>query len=300
MKKCVIVGGLPRSGTNLVRRIIGSHSKIAIPPVELKFLPKYGQGKSVAEILSDEDFVRRFGVDVSDLHPWGHQEAYVEALARYAASVDKEIPGEKTPRNEFYYDRIQAWLAGFELKFIHLVRNPFDMIASLKHAPFRGNKRGQDFTDVEVYRQANDWSRSVSFGLARARFAPEHYFLLKYEDLAARPVELSQELCNFIGVDFEQERMLNLADYAGHKDNTSFAQGTAGADEKVGRVYAPESRKGKLTEAEIRVVSAICGELAWAMGYDDQDFQQPRSLSSIWHVSQTAKQIARRYHLWPG
>lgn len=43
-RRFVLIAGMPRSGTNLVRRIVGSHSEIAIPSAEFVFLEKYSWG----------------------------------------------------------------------------------------------------------------------------------------------------------------------------------------------------------------------------------------------------------------
>ena len=266
--KFVLIGGTPRSGTNLARRIIGSHSKIAVPPSEFNFFNQHRSGKSVRAILSAEP-VKRWGVDLSDLYSRPHREAFIAALVRYAESLGKEIPGEKTPYNEFYYETIRAWLEGFDLKFVHLVRNPFDVIASYKHAPFRGAERHKRY---DVAALCRNWVRSVSIGLARAHTDPETYCLVKYEDLTTNPARTTESLCAFLGVEFEPERMLNLADYKGYADNTSFPQDSASQSGEHTPIHPPRSRKGYLTRSEIRTVSALCGELAHALGYEDADF----------------------------
>ncbi|MDY6876446.1 MAG: sulfotransferase [Chloroflexota bacterium] len=268
MNKFVIIGGMPRSGTNLTRRIIGSHSKIAIPPAEFQFFSQYANGKSVTDILTHER-LERWRVDLSDLCSQEHREAFITALARYTENAGKEIPGEKTPNNEFYYDIIQEWLSDFELKFVHVVRNPFDTMASFKHF-HQDNRRQGDYPGLPAH--SRNWVRSTSMGLARAHNNPRGYYLLKYEDLATDPTSTTQDLCAFLGVDFERERMLNLSDFQGRRDNTSFPQDRGAEHEGYAAIRKPESRKHYLTDAQVHIVSSICGELAHALGYDDDDF----------------------------
>ena len=270
MSKFILIGGIPRSGTNLTRRIIGSHSKIAIPPTEFQFLKRFSQGKSVSEILANEK-LGQWNVDFSDLHDRKHREVFIDALVRYAESIGKEIPGEKSPLNEFFYDTIREWLNDFELRFIHVMRNPLDAIASLKHAAFRNVNRRRNTIDVSA--RSRNWVRSVSMGLARAHCNSEGYYLLKFEDLATDPVSTTQELCEFLGVDFEQERMLSLSDFEKYPDNTSFAQNRGKKHQEYGAIHKPESRKHYLTDSEIRIVSSICGELARALGYEDENLK---------------------------
>ena len=69
-------------------------------------------------------------VDLSDLYDREPGEAYQRTISRYADSLGKDVGGEKTPYNEFYWDTLRTWLDGRDWKFIHLVRSPFDVMAS--------------------------------------------------------------------------------------------------------------------------------------------------------------------------
>jgi hypothetical protein len=289
VRKIVLIGGMPRSGTNLARRIIGSHSKIAIPAGEFKFFSKYLAGKSVTEILT-YDRLKSWNIDFSDLYSCDYREAFITSLTRYTESVGKEILGEKTPYNEFYYDIVQDWLKGFDLKFVHLVRNPFDVIASYKYAPFRQNH------SANVAANSKMWLRSVMIGLAREHLNPDGYYLLKYEDITTDPVGQTRILCKFLSVDFEEERMLNLVDFKGHEDNTSFPQPAVEKNQDYSAIRSPESRKHHLSDSEIRVVSSICGEIAWALGYDDDEFKpscpEPANLGIMKRLRRSARNLS--------
>jgi hypothetical protein len=291
MDKFIIIGGMPRSGTNLARRIIGSHSKIAIPPSEFRFLDQAAEGRSVSEILANER-LERWDVDLSDLRSQGHREAFVGSLMRYAQHAGKEIPGEKTPLNEFYYDVLEEWLGGFELKFVHLVRNPFDAMASFKHSTIRHNARRNGYPGLSTH--CRNWVRSVSIGLARARYNPGGYYLVKYEDLATDPTGEAKDLCAFLGVEFEKERMLGLSDFQGHRDNTSFPEDRGEEHERYRAIHRPESRKHYLSDSERQVVGAICGELAHALGYEDDDFNSSPPEETRLGVIRRLSQAARR------
>ena len=71
--------------------------------------------------------------------------------------------------------------------------------------------------------------------------------------------------------------MLSLSDYSGHRDNTSFTTNDQSGSDESGRVRPIESRKGYLTQQEIQSVASMCGELARAIGYEDEDFDFYRS-----------------------
>ena len=263
IKKLVLIGGMPRSGTTLAETIIGSHSKISIPPGDFPFVQEYALGLSVKEILErlgergtwklwhEKDFADLFGQE--------HGKAFREILVRYAKSIQKEIPGAKAPYFEFYYETLNKWLNGFDLKFIHIVRNPFDYMASLRHSHLHGYQRNKTFNEIPVH--ARNWHRSVAMGLARSLFDPSNYFLLKYEDLATFPQETTHALCTFLGLAYEEERMLDRKDYSYHNTNTSFPD------------YPINSRKHYLNKSEIQIISSICGELGRVVGYEDEDMR---------------------------
>lgn len=275
MNRVVLIGGLGRSGTNLARRIVGSHSEVAMSPVEFKYFENLKSGNSVRQILTREKFTRRFPLDVTDLYSAPADQVFRDLLSRYAESIGKPIAGEKSPSNEFYYPAIMNALKGFDVRFIHLVRNPYDAIASFKHAHFRAAEN-HDNPLQGIAARAEKWTRSLSLGSARALFQPQAYCLVKFEDLTKDSVNTTARLCEFLDVEFERDRMLSLSDFSENRDNTSFSASdstkSSDAVDNTGRVHALESRKGYLTEQEIQLVGSICGEMAQAIGYEDEDF----------------------------
>lgn len=274
MKKFILVGGMPRSGTTLIETILGSHSKISIPPGDFPFARLYIQGLSVEKIFAAmskrgpwnqwhlKDFSSLFGME--------HAQAFRESMIRYAESIHKDIPAAKAPYTEFYYDIYKGWLVDFEVKFVHIVRNPFDVMASLKHSQY--HKQMRMFRDA-ISLQAKNWNRSTSMGLARGLLDPENYHLIKYETFVEDPIASGQKICSFLGVNFEEERMLNRADYSYHDTNTSFSGKESRNVEKNGYIYRPESRKSYLDTGEKKLISDQCGEIAKSLGYDDHEFR---------------------------
>ena len=269
VQRIVVIGGMQRSGTNLLRRIVGSNSRIAIPPTEFKFFAQYKMGATVDQIFANRK-LRQWKIDLRPFASLPHPEAFRQALAHYADACGKEIPGEKTPLNEFHYSLIEQWLQDYELRFLQMVRNPLDVIASHKHAPHRGDKRG---TQIDVRSQCARWRRSVSLGLARAYATPEKYRVVRYEDLTADPVGVTRTLCDYLGVEFEEARMLTLSDYTGRVGNTSFVQTDGDRHAEYPTIRQLGTRKHHLTPQERAVIAQLCGELAEALGYDDDDLR---------------------------
>jgi hypothetical protein len=296
MKKFVVIGGMYRSGTTLTETIIGSHPDISIPPRDFTFFDYYKTGdslKSVYQKLDQRDIWRRWKEEirnkqdasssvVPDFESFFEDEpgkAYIGTLTSYASSINKKIPGVKCPQNEFYFDIIKSWLAEFDLKFIHLIRNPFDMVASFQNSSYYGDTIKQNPANIAVH--SRNWCRSASLGLARAFYDPKHYYLLRYEDLALEPRRTTERLCDFLEIDIDENKMLNAQDYEYYGSNTSFESQERSSTSEF--VKAPKSRKNHLTGIQIKTIGSICGEIAHAMGYEDHDLQpsHPDRLKSL-------------------
>ena len=267
MNQFVVIGGNPRSGTNLARRVVGSHSQIAIPPAEFQLFKQAARGKSVEAILKNPR-LEKWGVDTAPFYSEDPGVVFVGVLESYTQNAGKTIPGEKSPSNEFYYEEIKDALKNYDLKFIHMVRNPYDVMASYKH--MKVMKGSSDLNDIR--QQIKSWVDSVSLAIERTREDPEHCRLIRYEDLAGDPVTAARLLCEFIGVEFEERRMLGLTDFAEHSDNTSFSSDGGEGHAAYEAIKAPVSRKNYLSAAELRLVSISCGPMAMEAGYSDPDF----------------------------
>jgi hypothetical protein len=196
------------------------------------------------------------------------KEAYLRALHTYAATIGKPIAGEKTPLNEFYLDLLDEWLAEYDLKFVHMVRHPLDVASSYKKLPYYRGKVGESVSLVSTV--AHNWSRSVAIGLARARARPHNHLVVQFESLTGDPAASANRIAQFIGVAFEEERMLGFADYKNTRDNTSDPENRG--EGTTHRVYKPADRTHDLSAAEVAAVADACGELAWALGYRNPEF----------------------------
>jgi len=268
MNKFVVIGGAPRSGTNLVRRIVGSHSEIAIPPGEFQLFSQISHGKTVANVLQNPR-LEKWDIDLSSFSSETAEVAYVGLLESYANKIGKSIPGEKTPFNEFYYAELLQALQQHDHRFVHMIRNPFDVMASYKHMKaMKGKSALNDIRD-----HLRNWVDSVTLGVHRSRENPAQYKCVRYEDLLNNPATVTQDLCDFFGVDYEAERMLNMVDFAKHGDNTSFPTKTADGESSAPLIKPHTSRKSHLTASEIRLVATVCGPKAIEAGYKDADFK---------------------------
>lgn len=297
-KRFVLVGGLPRSGTTLIETVVGSHSRIVIPPGDFPFAELADRGlgvESIFSILSKKATWDLWHVkDPAAVIGMNHGDAFRATLIKYAEGVGKDIPGAKAPFCEFYIDLYMDWLVDDDLKFIYVLRNPFDVMASLKHSHIHRNWHG--FRDlIEV--QCRNWVRSVSIVLARAYSEPRNFCIVRYEDFVRDPVGTGLKLCNFLGVEFEETSMLNRSDYAYHDTNTSFPDQFAAREDKKTYIYDPDSRKSSLSNDEVELIGHICGESARSLGYEDPDLAlRPPEKMSKKGILKKIRRLPRRVY----
>ncbi|MBN2059260.1 MAG: sulfotransferase [Deltaproteobacteria bacterium] len=206
----IFIGGLFKSGTSLLRAMLGQHSDIATGlesywfdldwdgPRDKKFndhvarLQKfYGMnGKAVSSMVSQSksslDFLDRF-------------------MTAYAKMERKKRWAEKTPGNILHLDRIYKEFPG--AKVIHIVRDPKDVFASLRQAG--------KWDEVQVF--VDIWCRFFGSAATHAEkldLGPEKYITIRYENLVIDPVKTMRFVIDFLEEEWED----SIARFAGKGD----------------------------------------------------------------------------------
>jgi len=186
--------GYPRSGHSLVGALVDAHPEAVISQ-ELNalqyFKAGFGRDQLFALILSNSAHFALTGQTHSGytyLVPNQWQGRY----RRLRIIGDKRGAGTA---EEFWLapdllDRLERTVA-VPLRFIHVVRNPFDNIASMKRKSRRLDKNLSESTR----RYAR---RCDSILQIKQRLAPEKLFELRHEDLIAQPRETLAALCRFL------------------------------------------------------------------------------------------------------
>ena len=96
---------------------------------------------------------------------------------------------------------------GGKLKIVHLMRDPRAVIASMDRVGWSLNKSAINtaatnfplFTTL-VQKFCSSMIQSLRFALSAEGRLPDHYTLLRYEDLVSSPLNASQELFDFAGI----------------------------------------------------------------------------------------------------
>lgn len=242
LKAPVFMVGSVRSGTSLLRIMMGSHPKIAANP---EF------GMAVDRMDEQGDFP-----PLDAYHRWlahdriaGLYQFHVDPTLDYPHLVDSFLQQRRqregkpvvTATVHHHYDRLpRIWP---DAKFIYIYRDGRDVARSIIEMGWAGNY----WTGVQRWIDAETiW----------ARFAPtlpeDRKLEVCYEHLIERPDEQLARICGFYGVEFDKR----IYDYA-----------------KTSTYGLPDPKysyqwKRRLTEEQIRLAEARIGPMLARRGYE--------------------------------
>lgn len=194
-----IIVGCPRTGTTLLRRILNTHSLIAIPPESL-FVAEYLAAENLSlkkrkTMFCRDPAFRSWGVapkpgDLADCRTMA--DCVRVAHEVYAAAQGKPCWGHKT---QPFVRRGRLIAKHFrELRFVHTVRDSRAVARSLKRS---GAHR------LNVLIGATRYNLATSSGLDLEEELPERTYRVRYEDLVASPDETVRALCRWLQIPFQ-------------------------------------------------------------------------------------------------
>jgi ornithine cyclodeaminase/alanine dehydrogenase-like protein (mu-crystallin family) len=256
----VTVCGCGRSGTTLTRVMLDSHPALFAGPESLLFLPKPIDPADLAfkfDIARDEiEDMRRRATGRAQL---------IDAFQRRLMSASgKAIWVDKTARNVHRLDYILAHFP--RAKVVHVVRDPRDVVASLKTHKKRKIKDGAVVPTgycMPVDLCIDRWQLAIEHALAHRDCA--NYHQIQYESLVLHTERTLRALCQFLEVDFD-DRMLQFhlsatptRDYMKFPQNIEATKPLSTA--AIGRY------RTTLTEAEIAETERRLGDYMGMFGY---------------------------------
>jgi len=132
----IFVGGLFKSGTTLLRSLIGQHSRIA-SGLETYWFDLDWSAKQTTRFAERIKWLATFySVSPEALSGYLEEsgaEAFLDQLlSGFARAQSKSRWAEKTPGNILHMDRILA--AWPQAKIVHIIRDPRDVFASLRQS----------------------------------------------------------------------------------------------------------------------------------------------------------------------
>ena len=274
----IFIVGTSRSGTSLLSRMLDAHSEIAILPETWCYVVLDRLG-CLADFTNPWQTSLFFNEVWRNVKPFrdpaarivageaSKQPRYVgptvrvlENLGRaYAEERQAKIWGEKTPGHALWLPQIRDLFPSARVLF--MVRDPRDVVVSYDD---RWNNAGRD-TDYLIGTAA-----LLKFYLVHLLHHPaypaEQIRWVKYESLAAGPEAELEQICRFLGVDFEPsmlafyQKLQNVEqDVPGGRYHRNLSKPTT--TEHIGRY------RQALSSSQIALVEQFLGDEMRALGY---------------------------------
>ncbi len=239
----IVMGGAPRSGTTVLRRLLDRHPEVRAGAESKLFVPA---------AFNLEFLARSYAIALGELRTMRDtapsQAAFIDAFAeRVRADAGAERWAEKTPQNIRHLDWIRAHFP--EASIVHVIRDGRDVVCSMRQHP---DWRWVDGTWQKVLVErplawyVDRWLGDTAAGMAW-RDDPR-YTEIRYEDLVADPADVLRLLCEHVGIT---------------ADPAWLAQAGSGTD-------APAARQAKRPDYEGAVSGASVGRWRVDLGRDER------------------------------
>ncbi len=230
----LIVLGVGRSGTTLLRVMLDRNSELAVP-YETFFVPqlahRHGRRPKLAEFLDDLGRLRTlydWGVTPEDVWPHLREgmtttEAIRAIFETYAERQGKPRWGDKTP---LYMQQLPLLERLFpDAIWVHLVRDGRDAALSFLELPagFAGKTWAHPRTVAQF---AARWRTEIRAARRLGRHAGERYLELRYEDLVAEPERELRRVCEHASLRWEPGMLdhTRISDAANMPEHRNLAQ----------------------------------------------------------------------------
>jgi hypothetical protein len=201
----IVLGGAPRSGTTLLRRLLDRHPEVCSGAETKLFVPAAFNLAWLAQAYAIPHH------ELEDMRRTARsQAAFIDTFAaRVRAESGKVRWAEKTPQNIRHLDWI---LEHFPVaSVVHIIRDGRDVICSMREHP---DWRWVDgaWQRVLVPRPldwyAQRWLEDTSSGVARR--GDSRYAEVRYEDLVADPRSALQAICERVGITADEAWLADM------------------------------------------------------------------------------------------
>jgi hypothetical protein len=295
----IFIVGPPRSGTTLMAKILGRHSRIFMPGETHFFDDIYSRrrelgdlrnGDSVGRVMSrvrtlyarynekpDQERVNRILREREAVEKLRACVSYEEILSCFMELqmriLGKARWGNNVPKDIFHIKEIVSFYP--DAKIVVCIRDVRDFLCSYQNkwtvsSDANGDRLRRLYHPILT---SLLWTASAKQILhLRKLVPPENCLIVRYEKLVANPETVVRDICRFIGEAFE-ENMLNV-----EEQNSSFAVQQNGIySSSVGRW------RRALTNEEVYTAQLITKKYLVKLGYATEKLKiNPVKLGYIW------------------
>jgi hypothetical protein len=265
----VFIVGCPRSGTTLIRGLLGSHPNLTFPPEShfiTQFYRAYGnprnshQATVLARRILRMRTVKSWGLDIPE-DSFDDCRSYAQLVTRlydtWARREGKTRWGDKTPQNLIDIPLLIELFPNAQI--VHVYRDGRDVALSWLEAQFSG----------DLYTAAVFWRSSVMKARRDGERLPRSTYLeLRYEDLTTATRAIMEKTCAFLGEPFT-EAVLKPTLLHPHRLTTApwlNARSFVADDRVVGGNF--EKWRKALSMSDRLLFESIAGDLLKDLGYD--------------------------------
>lgn len=233
--------GCVRSGTTMLRNVLRCHPNLACPEEThfFRWSDPFGT-EACRRTLSNNVVLQRHrqidGITEAEFaHLLETCQSRIELCERYMQLyMARRKPGakrwfDKTPQNVYGAGMLAAWPGA---TFIHIVRDPEDVVASLR--------LGKVVKIESLIGAVNYWNESIDMIRTLRRAYPRRVYEVRYEDFVGNPEVEIAKMCEFLGEPFDYSwfKALELREVSHDSDNILNAQEKA----QVRRLCMPGRR----------------------------------------------------------
>jgi hypothetical protein len=265
----LIVLGVGRSGTTLLRVMLDRNTKLAIPDESFFMLPlaRRHRGRVKADAFFADlrrlPRLREWGLEPDDVRPRLRDgmttgEAIAAIFETYAEKAGKPRWGDKTPLYMQHLPLLERLFP--DALWLHLVRDGRDAALSfLALGPgFSGTTWAQPHT---VGQFAARWKVEIETARELGRRAGDRYFELSYEDLVSEPDPQLRRICEFASLPWEPEMLA----YAGSVDVSKLPE-----HQRLAQPPTPNVRnwREEMPATDARAFEDVAGDVLRDSGYE--------------------------------
>jgi hypothetical protein len=248
--------GCVRSGTTFLRNVLRNHPNLFAPEEThfYRWAEPFGSTAYMNQLRNNPVLKRHRSIDNVAEEDFTNildgalncRQLYFRYMAAFAKS--NKWTGkrwfDKTPQNVYGVTKI---IRDFpEVKFIHIIRDPFDVVASLKE--------GKVMKMPQTIGAAHYWLDAIASMNMVKRAYPKKVHELHYEDFGTDFDGAIKKICDFLDEDYQEAFFKEIKVTPKVHDISNI-----------------------LTPPEVEIVSKLCGRAASSLGYKPRGEQQIQS-----------------------